>query len=153
MGTKKPKKTFRDQTAQAYLKTARIENGRLLVNDRQGILYHAQRSPEGALTLTDVGSGWGAVLSLDAWGEAELAWWEAQLDAAQPSRVVWLLLDEGGTVVGHLAEQGLAFAPERAHPFRLNNAARRPLPALGEPYSPPSEPVRPRRTRGATVMD
>jgi len=90
---------------------------------------------------------------MDDWSEAELAWWEAQLEELQPSEVVWLLLDEDGVVVGHLAAQGLAANPERAHPFRLNNAARRPLPALGEPYAPPPEPVRPRRTRGMSLRD
>lgn len=153
MSHKKPKKTFRSQTAQSLLKTARIVDGRLLVNDWEGITYHAQRSPIGALALTDVSTGWGASLLMDAWCEAELAWWEVQLDNLQPSRVVWLLLDEGGVVVGHLAAQELAIDPERAHPFRLNNAARRPLPKLGEPYAPPTEPVRPRRTRGLSVRD
>jgi hypothetical protein len=151
MKQKKPKKTFLDQNAQSFLKSARIVDGRLLVSDRRGASYHAQRSPSGALALTDIANGWGASLLMDAWCEAELAWWEAQLEELQPSEVVWLLLDEGGVVVGHLAAQDLAINQERAHPFRLNNAARRPLPALGELYSPPPEPVRPRRTRGISV--
>ena len=153
MKQKKPKKTFLDQNAQSFLKTARIVAGRLLVNDRRGATYHAQRSPSGVLALTDTAYGWGAALLMDDWSEAELAWWEAQLEELQPSEVVWLLLDEDGIVVGHLAAQELAANPERAHPFRLNNAARRPLPALGEPYAPPPEPIRPRRTRGMSLRD
>ncbi len=152
MTPKKPKKTFRDQSAQSFLKSAQIVDGRLLVRDWEGLTYRAQRSSSGdALTLTDVASGWGAALLMDDWCRAELAWWEAQLDALTPGRKVWLLLDEPGVVVGHLAAPELAHDPERAHPFRLDNAAARPLPALGEPYSPPPKPVRPRRTRGMSA--
>lgn len=149
MKHKKPKKTFHDQTAQSLMKSARIVGGRLLVNDWRGETYAAQRSPAGdALLVVDVASGWGAALVMDEWCRAELAWWEAQLDALTPGRVVWLLLDELGVVVGHLAAPELALDGAAVHPFRLNNAALRPLPALGEPYAPPPEPVRPRRTRG-----
>lgn len=150
MKTKTPKKTFRDQTAQSFLKSARIERGRLLVDDWQGVSYAAQRSsvdPD-VLVLTDVASGWGAALWMDAWCRAELAWWESELEALTPAQTVWLLLDEAGVVVGHLAAAELAAVPEAAHPFRCNNAAGRPLPALGEPYAPPPPPVRPRMTRG-----
>jgi len=150
MKTKKPKKTFHDQTAQSFLKSARIEGGRLLVEDWHGATYAARRSPTDpdVLVLADVASGWGAALVMDDWSRAELAWWESELEALTPARTVWLLLDAAGSVVGHLASAELARAPEAAHPFRLNNAAGRPLPALGEPYAPPPEPVRPRRTRG-----
>jgi hypothetical protein len=88
---------------------------------------------------------------MDEWCEAELAWWEAQLDVLTPGRVTWLLLNDDGVVVGHLAAAELAHDPALAHPFRLDNAARRPLPALGERYAPPAEPVRPRRTRGMSA--
>lgn len=148
MDHKKPKKTLRDQTAQSLLKSARIVGGRLLVEGRAGNAYAAQRSASGgALTLTDVASGWTAALLMDAWCAAELAWWEAELDALTPGREVWLLVDSERVVVGHLAARDLAHDPDRAHPWRVDNAARRPLPALGERYEP-TPVARPRRTRG-----
>ena len=152
MTTKNPKHTFYGQTAQSLLKSAHIVDGRLLVRDRNGSSCRVQRAPNGALSVTDVASGWGAALLMDDWCRAELAWWEAQLDALTPGRTVWVVLEVSGVVVGHLAAPELAHDPERAHPFRVDNAARRPLPALGEPYSPPPEPVRPRKTRGMSVM-
>ena len=150
MNQKRTRKTLDGSTAQTLLKSARIEDGRLLVEGKHGATYVAQRSPSGALGVREVTSGWGVALELDAWGRAELAWWEAQLEALTPARTVWLLLD-GGVVVGHLAAPELAHDPEAAHPWRVNNAAQRPVPALGEPYEPPPEPVRPRRTRGPSA--
>ncbi len=151
MDHKKPKKTLRDQTAQSLLKSARIDGGRLLVKDRWGTPYVAQRSPSGgAITLTDAASGWTGALVMDAWCAAELAWWEAQLDALTPGREIWLLLDPEWVVVGHLAHRHLALNPSAARPWRIDNAARRPLPALGERYAPQLL-LRPRRTRGPSA--
>jgi len=149
---KKPKKTFRDQTAQSFLKSARLVDGQLLVTDWQGTIYRAQRSPSGQeLALADVTVGFGALLSLDAWGAAELAWWEAAIDALSPAQELWLVVDEEGVVVGHLLDPAHAANPERAYAFRINNAARRPVPALGSYWAPAPVPERPIRTRGRSA--
>lgn len=152
MRSKKPKLTLHGTSAQLILKSARIENGKLLVNDKTGVTYAAQRSSADALLLVDIACGWSAALVMDDWCKAELAWWESQLDALTPAQTVYVLIGESGVVVGHLLDPELSAFPAAAYPFRVNNAARRPLPALGEKYTPVPAPVRPRRTRGASVI-
>jgi hypothetical protein len=144
------KKTLCETTTQSFLKSARIVDGQLWVQDRRGASYRAQRTPCGAgLLLTDAVSGWSGRLVLDAWSAAELAWWEHELDAASAGAVIWVLVEgPDSVVVGHAVRRDLAARPEDAHPFRVGNAAGRRLPALGERYVPPPPPVRPRRTRG-----
>lgn len=125
-----------------------MAHGALRTADKSGQVYTIERAPERTARVTRLGGGWAAVVALDAWCEGELAWWEGQLDAAAQGPEVWVLVDEQHSVVGHLSDARWGAAPGRAHAFLVDNAARRPLPALGERYVPPAAPARPKRTRG-----
>lgn len=150
MNQKSPKKSVNGTSTQSLLKTARIAGERLLVEDKAGVTYVAHRGPHGTVHLVQRGGLWSGFLALDAWSELELAWWEERLEEHTPAREVWLLVSEEGRVVGHLSAPEYAADPRRAHPFRINNSAQRPVPALGDEYAPRAPAVRPPRTRGAS---
>lgn len=151
-GKQKPvKKTVGDTTAQGLLNNARIENGALLTRDRYGVNYVVRQTAQGNLSVIATDGGWSAVLRMNDWAKAELAWWEAKLDATTPPQLVYLLLKDG-VVCGHANEPDVAAPHIAVHPFRVNNAANRPLPAIGASYAPPPPPVRPKRTRGVMMV-
>lgn len=151
MAKKQAKKTVGDTTAQGLLNSARIENGALFVRDRYGVHYKVHRTPQDDLAVIEVACCWAGVLRMNDWAKAELAWLESKLDAATPPQFVYLLL-KGGLVCGHANAPDVAAPHITVHPFRINNAANAPLPAIGAPYTPPPPPVRPKRTRGVTMV-
>lgn len=149
MKRQNPKKTVCDTSTQSLLKTARLEGPELIVTDRAGNNYAAFRTPDGHLCVRDKLIYWSGLLLMDEWSSAELAWWEEQIDALTPANIVWLVLDDNNTVVGHVLAPELLADEDSAHPFRTNNAAGRALPALGAKFVPPPVAARPRRYRGA----
>lgn len=159
MRQKTPKKTIGGASTQALMKTAKIVSGELVLNDRDGVTYTAHRTPDNNLAVLAKTGYWSGVLQLDGWSDAELTYWEAELDKLTPAEEVLLLCDAtSGKVVGHMspavaaAAEGLFGPSVVIHPFRLNNAAGKVLPALGDVYFPPPAPVRPRRTRGLSRL-
>ena len=150
MKQKKAKKTIGDTTAHGLLHSAQIEQGFLVVLDRYGIKYRARRTVQDELAVVSVDGCWSGLLRMDAWAKAELEWWEAQLDAAADPQLAYLLLVDG-VVAGRVLDPALVRADVHVHPFRVNNAANRQLPAIGDAYSPPIASARPKRTRGVRM--
>lgn len=161
MKQKSPKKTFRGRTAQTLVRSARIE-GQQLVLTAPGALttgawamiahYSVCITPAGCMDLRQIG-GWGdsALLSMNDWTRKELVWWVAQLDATIPGQFTHLIVDPDNTVVGRVDCDAAVNPPLRTVAFKINNAAREPVPAIGTTYSPPAAPVRPPRVRGPSV--
>lgn len=144
------KKTLSGSTAQTLIRSVRIEDGKLFVTDKFGVVYRLCRHvPTDNARLSMTTGHWSGLLLLNDWTRAELAWWEEAVDALTPPENIFLLLSEG-KVVGHVAQES-ACTPQgyvTMHPFRMNNAAGRPVPALGEPFTPAPPAQRPPRMRG-----
>lgn len=148
MNKRRPKKTLCGRNTQTIARTLRITEGTLRITADDGLEYTVHSTPAGTMQINLIGSKWKGELLMNAWTRAELLWWEAQLDAATPSQLTHLILDPDNTVVGRVDTDTELSPPLRTVPFKVNNAAQRPVPELGETYVVPGAAVRPKRMRG-----